>query len=367
MSGHQLNWGVLGCGHIVHDFTLSLGKAEHNHQVIQVESTLLILKFWVVAVGASDVERSQKFITERGYDAKAYGSYLEVLNDSNVEVVYIGLRNAEHFEYVMKALDHGKHVLCEKPLGINAKQVESMVNKARAKNLFLMQGFWSLFFPAYRRIAEIIKSKELGAPRLVNATFGYSLPESFVNLDRGETMLTCLGCYTIMFAQFVFGGKPEDFSYTGGRNSKNADSWTNLHLKFGENKDAILLFDERHFLPNDGFIGFEKGTIKVHGNFWCPTEITLITNEGKDHKTETFPLNDDRSFIYPNSSGLRYEADHVYKKIKIDHATQSDIMPLDDILALQETVDSIRKKMKISFPQDKMFIYDLMRLMSLTK
>lgn len=79
-----------------------------------------------------------------------------------------------------------------------------------------------------------------------------------------------------------------------------------LHLQFGEDRDAILLFDERHFLPNDGFIGFEHGTIKIHGNFWCPTEITLITNGGEKRTMETFPLNDDRKFIYPNSAGLRY-------------------------------------------------------------
>lgn len=75
-------------------------------------------------------------------------------------------------------------------------------------------------------------------------------------------------------------------------------------MKYGENKDAILLFDERHFLPNDAFIGFEHGCIKIHGNFWCPTEMTITRKEEKT--TETFPLNDDRKFIYPNSSGLRY-------------------------------------------------------------
>lgn len=108
------------------------------------------------------------------------------------------------------------------------------------------------------------------------------------------------------FAQHVFGKKPIEFSYDGGKNAKGADSWTNLHLKYGENQDAILLFDERHFLPNDAFIGFEHGCVKVHGNFWCPTEITIIKDGGKTRKTETFPLNDDRPFIYPNSSGLRY-------------------------------------------------------------
>jgi hypothetical protein len=107
-----------------------------------------------------------------------------------------------------------------------------------------------------------------------------------------------------MFAHYVFDTKPIDLSYTGEKNAKGGDSWTNLHLKFGENKDAILLFDERHFLPNDAFIGFEHGCIKVHGNFWCPTEMT-ITN--RDKKTnESFPLDDNRQFIYPNSSGLRY-------------------------------------------------------------
>jgi dihydrodiol dehydrogenase / D-xylose 1-dehydrogenase (NADP) len=241
-----------------------------------------------------------------------------------------------------------------------------MIQKAKSKKLFLMQGFWSMFFPTYRRIREIIKSNELGAPRLVNATFGYSLPPDFVNVDRGETMLTCLGCYTIMFAQFVFGGRPKSISYTGEKNAKGTDAWTSLRLGYGPDRDALLLFDERHFLPNDAFIGFENGCIKVHGNFWCPTEITIISDKGTKRKTETYPLNDDRTFIYPNSSGLRYETDHVYDRIENGHA-ESDIMPLDDIQALQDTIDQVREKLGIKFPQDSMFIFDLMKHMNLTK
>jgi len=132
-SGEPLKWGVLGCGHIVNDFLLAMQKGERNHQV--------------VAIGASSLERSKKFAEERGYNCKTYGSYIEVINDPDVEIIYIGLRNAEHFKHTMISLDNKKHVLCEKPLGVNAKQVESMISKAKAKKLFLMQGYWSQFFP----------------------------------------------------------------------------------------------------------------------------------------------------------------------------------------------------------------------------
>ncbi|KAI6227314.1 Trans-1,2-dihydrobenzene-1,2-diol dehydrogenase-like protein [Aphelenchoides fujianensis] len=91
-----------------------------------------------------------------------------------------------------------------------------MIQKANSKRLFLMEGFWSRFFPAYQQIRHTIDTNELGRPRLVHAALGYSLPPDFVNLDRGETMLTTLGCYTVMLSSFVFGAeKPQRISYTG--------------------------------------------------------------------------------------------------------------------------------------------------------
>lgn len=94
-----------------------------------------------------------------------------------------------------------------------------------------------------------------------------------MNLDRGETMLTCLGCYTIMFAQFVFGSKPEDFSYTGGRNAKGADSWTNLHLKFGQNRDAILLCKKRA-------VNFKISSIKLmSATSYQTTDLLVLSTE----------------------------------------------------------------------------------------
>ncbi|KAI6214476.1 Trans-1,2-dihydrobenzene-1,2-diol dehydrogenase [Aphelenchoides besseyi] len=351
LDSTPLSWGVLGCGNICNDFLLAMEKAERNHKL--------------VAIGSSNLEKSRRFLKDRNYDARAYGTYMEVLKDPNVQVVYIGLRNAEHFYFAMKALDNGKHVLCEKPLGVNTKQVKQMILKARAKRLFLMEGYWSRFFPVYDRIREIIASNELGQPRLVSVTLGYSLPPDFVDLNRGETMLTTLGCYAVAFAQFVFTGKPLGISYTGNKNAKGGDSFSSVRLEYGNDRDAVFLLDERHFLPNDAYIGFEHGCVKIHGNFWAPTEMTITNREVVEHKT--FPLDDERTFNYPNSSALHFEADHVYDCIKSGR-TESEIMTLEASQLIHETVDELRQThMKISFPQDKMFIYDLMRTMSLTQ
>lgn len=88
------------------------------------------------------------------------------------EVVYVGLMNHLHYDIVLKALDQGKHVLCEKPFAPNYKQAKTMIDRAKAKKLFLMEGAWSRFFPSWEMLRREIKEKKLGPVKSVFANFG---------------------------------------------------------------------------------------------------------------------------------------------------------------------------------------------------
>lgn len=137
-----------------------------------------------MAVAASALDRSSQFIARLALDAntRAYGSYAQLLEDADVDVVYIGLRNISHCEWTRRALSAGKHVLCEKPLGINGAEVSLMIEEARQQRKFLMQGYWSVFFPTFQRLDQLRRSGELGQPRLVRATFGYAQVSSVAGL-----------------------------------------------------------------------------------------------------------------------------------------------------------------------------------------
>lgn len=153
-----LRWGIAGAGSVSHDFA-------------SVVETLSSDEHQIVAVGARDLSRAEKF-GQRFNISTAYGSYFELARDPNIEVIYIGVLNHKHFEVSLLMLEHGKHVLCEKPMCLNEKQAGKLIECAKQKNLFLLEGIWSRFFPAYKYIRDQIESGKLGEIERVDAEYG---------------------------------------------------------------------------------------------------------------------------------------------------------------------------------------------------
>lgn len=153
-----LKWGIASAALISHDFVnamATLNPGEHT----------------IVAIGARTLERAEEFAHRYGIP-KAYGSYLEVAEDPNVEIAYVSMLNREHFDVAMMMLQHGKHVLCEKPLCMNEKQSRQLIKYAKQKKLFLMEAIWSRFFPSYQYVRHQIDSGKLGEILSVDVTFG---------------------------------------------------------------------------------------------------------------------------------------------------------------------------------------------------
>ena len=121
----QLRWGILGAGNVAHDFATAL-------------RTLPATEHKLSAVASRSLIKAQEFASLHNF-TRYYGSYTELLKDDEVDVVYVAAVNSAHKEIVLQALDHGKHVLCEKPMGVNATEVDEMVRFARQQKLFLME------------------------------------------------------------------------------------------------------------------------------------------------------------------------------------------------------------------------------------
>lgn len=153
-----LKWGIASAGLVSHDFVNALGTlSNEEHQV--------------VAVGARDLHHAEMF-AKRFNIPNAYGSYLELAQDLNVEIVYIGTINPMHYEIALLMMQHGKHILVEKPMCMNEKQVLKLINCAKQKNVFLMESLWSNFFPSYQYIRQQIESGKLGEIVAVEAEYG---------------------------------------------------------------------------------------------------------------------------------------------------------------------------------------------------
>lgn len=157
-SKMALKWGILSAGKISHDFANAMGTLDKNdHQI--------------VAVAARDLKRAQVF-ANRFDIPKAYSSYLELAQNPDIEVVYVGALHTQHLNTSLLMLEHGKHILCENPLCMTEKQTKQLIAYAKQKKLFLMEAIWSRCFPSYQYIREQIESGKLGEIQSVEVEMG---------------------------------------------------------------------------------------------------------------------------------------------------------------------------------------------------
>lgn len=154
-----LKWGIVSAGRISNDFVNAL-------------STLPASDHKCIAIAARDLKRAKEFADLFGIP-RAYGDYDQLAKDQEIEVVYIGNLNPQHYETARLLLENGKHLLVEKPMCLNEKQVKGLVDLAQSKNLFLMEAIWPRFFPSYQYVLQQVKSGNLGDVKSVQVDFGF--------------------------------------------------------------------------------------------------------------------------------------------------------------------------------------------------
>jgi D-xylose 1-dehydrogenase (NADP+, D-xylono-1,5-lactone-forming) len=176
-----VKWGFLGAGWIANRATAPAVRAANNAQLFGVASR--------------DRARSAKFEPQNVYD-----TYQHLLDDPQIEVVYISLANHQHLEWVTRSLEAGKHVLCEKPLGLNAIEVRKMIDCAQRCNRLLVEAVWTRWHPRFKRIAEVVASGEIGELLTIESqfTFKSEMTENYrLEPALGGGALLDIGCYQI--------------------------------------------------------------------------------------------------------------------------------------------------------------------------
>jgi predicted dehydrogenase len=165
----------------------------------------------ITALASRNTEKARESALRYGA-AKAYGSYEALLADPDVEAVYISLPNNLHLEWCIRAMEAGKHVLCEKPFAMDAAQARMAAAVAARTGTFLMEAFMYRFHPQWRRVKKAIECGEIGSIRAVHAFFSFNLtdPSNIRNIrETGGGALYDIGCYAISSARFIVGREPE--------------------------------------------------------------------------------------------------------------------------------------------------------------
>src|SRR3954447_13087611 len=185
MELSNVRWGVLSTANIGRRAVLPAIQRSRNGEL--------------VAVASRDADKARAFAADLGIP-RAYASYEQLLADPEIEAVYIPLPNSMHREWTIKAAQAGKHILCEKPLGLNAAECAEMDAAARQNGVLLMEAFMYRFHPQTERVIQLIRQGAIGHPRLIHAAFTFRLsnPANIrLQSDLGGGSLMDVGCYCV--------------------------------------------------------------------------------------------------------------------------------------------------------------------------
>lgn len=262
-----LRWGILGPGAIAHAF--AEGIRALDDAVLH-------------AVGSRSAARAQAFASRYGAE-RVYGSYEELVADPDVDVVYVATPHFLHREHTLLALDHGKAVLCEKPLATSLADAEAMVTSARQRKVFLMEAMWTRCLPHVERALEIVAEGGIGEPRLVAADFGFraevNVAQPLFDPTRGGGSLLDVGVYPLWFAHWVF-GEPSDVASFMHIGSTGVDEEAAMLLRYPTGATALLSSAIRLETPHDATIAGTAGILRLLPSWWGPSRLTLRRGEG---------------------------------------------------------------------------------------
>jgi predicted dehydrogenase len=208
---------------------------------------------------------------------KAYGSYDELLDDPDIDFVYCPLPNHLHFQYIKKAADAGKPILCEKPLGLNAREAAEAAAYCKEKRVLLMEAFMYRFHPQWVRAAEIVKSGELGTVMTTAGLFTYDNKDSknIRNIaEYGGGAILDIGCYTVSTARLLMQAEPQRVIATLNRDpSFKTDILVSAMLDFGDGRVSTFTVSTQMYPWQRVRAVGTGGTLAIEVPFNMPCDI----------------------------------------------------------------------------------------------
>uniref|UniRef100_A0A8C5RWU7 Trans-1,2-dihydrobenzene-1,2-diol dehydrogenase n=1 Tax=Laticauda laticaudata TaxID=8630 RepID=A0A8C5RWU7_LATLA len=331
----RLCWGICSAGKISHDFIVALKTLPADHKI--------------VAIASSKLERAQEYARLHGI-CRAYGSYEELAKDPEVDVIYVGSLNTQHLGQTTLFLRAKKNVLCEKPMGMNAREVQEMIRTARENDVFLMEGFWTRFFPVSEQIRDALCQKSLGNLKVLRAQMAVRMDDIPRLLEKklGGGVILDLGGYCIQFASMVFGPEmPQSIVASGLLNKTGVDETVSIILNYSANRQAVLNITMMIDLPGEATIGGTGGIIKIPDNMNSPTVMFLKGNRWE------WPLPPSPERLYfKHNIGFRYQIEHVRECLE-NGLKESPIMPLEESERIVCIMDEARKQVGVVYEQDR--------------
>jgi predicted dehydrogenase len=322
-----IRWGIVGTGGIASAFAGDLR---------------LLPDASLVAVGSRRQATADEFGARFDVPHR-HATYDDLVNDPDVDAVYVATPHVGHHDAAMSAILAGKAVLVEKPFTINAKEAVSLIEAARSRGVFLMEAMWARFLPHMVRVRELLAEGALGDVRVViadhNQWFERDPNHRLFDPTVGGGALLDLGIYPVSFASMVFGA-PTRVTAVSDRAFTGVDATTSAILQYDDGAHSVVTTSLEVAGPNRASIVGTHARIDIDAVFYAPTTFTLTGRDG----TVLERFDDVRE-----GRGMQHEAAEVMRGMRTGKL-ESDVLPLDETLAIMDTLDEIRRQIGLVYP-----------------
>ena len=319
-----IRWGVAAPGGIATTFAKDLGLLGD------------------AAIASRSHERAVAF-GERFAIPRRHGSYEDMAADPDIDVVYLANLQVDHAADAIAFLDAGKHVLCEKPLALNERQVAQMAEAAARNGRFLMEALWSRFLPAYVELRRLLDEGVIGDVLLVEADFGFALPvdpaHRLYDLAMGGGCLLDLGIYPLQLATMVL-GPAASVTAAGHLAETGVDDHTVVSMTHESGALSVSQAAIRVGLANQARISGTAGVIELPSMMHHPRHLDVTTSDSISRVEAPF-----------GGNGLRFQATEVHRCLRAGE-NESPVMPLAESRRLAAIMDQARAQIGLRYPAD---------------
>lgn len=323
-GGPTLRWGVLAPGGIATDWVAALHANTDQR---------------VVAVASRSAERAAEFARAHGIE-RSYGGYEQLVADPDVDIVYIAAPNVFHQPLALLAISAGKHVLIEKPLGVDAADAQVIVDAARVAGVFAMEAMWTRFLPQSTIIAQLLAEGELGDVALVTADFGSNFGEPsgqpVFDPAMGGGALRDIGIYPVWLSQFVL-GTPQSALARGRMLETGVDAQAAMILDYATGAQAVLHTTMRADTPTEARICGTRARVEVRTPFYAPHGFAVVRDDERTEFTDGTGLR--------GREGLAFQATAIAEHVA-QGRTEAPEHPLDVSLTVLRTLDDLRAQVQ---------------------
>lgn len=327
----MFNWGIVGTGNIA---------------TLMVKDFKYVKEGKVISVVGTSLEKAKAFADK--HHIGQYHSDLEVfLADETIDCIYVATPHNSHKEIVIKALRAGKHVLCEKPMGINVSEELEMIQVARQEKCFLMEAFWTAFLPAIKEMERWIVGEDIGKVRLVEADFSFRAG----TLDEGRLFdprlaggaLLDVGIYVVgithMISKLVDAGPLETLEIVSQKTKSGVDGQDTILMQYAKGLSASLTCGVNLEGTRSLRVYGDHGHVEIPEFFMAKKAFLHTTDDRLDYKNSS------------NIYGYAYEVNVMQEDIKKGN-TESSVLPLEHSLEVMRLLDLLRSKIGLLYPME---------------